>query len=326
VGTAVTVTRFFEVDDVKPTNGQIVKVSPGLRAATLGHKARNRVITGKAPTLQVPATVMSKGFGLLFKNMLGAATIAQIAASPTWRQIHLPADTTGLSMTVQAGVAESYTGTVRPYTYNGCKVSDWELSCQMDDLLKLSVTLDAWNWSTATALATSSYPTALEAFHFAELSVTIGATASTSAGRTTVTGGTALKGCRGVSLKGTNGMRTDRRVAGSGGVKIEQIRNDFLVVTGDLDLEFADRTQVLDLADSGTPTTLVFTWTGTTSDGSGNFPILRIIHPQAVFEPSQPSTNGPDVVDGKVTFTAYEDNANVNPMIQLEYESQDVAV
>ncbi len=326
VGTPVTVTRFYEVDNVTPQHSQVVKVSNGLRAGTRGHKQRNRVITGKAPTLQVPMTVMSKGMGFFFKQMLGSATIAQIAASATWRQIHLHGDNTGLSSTLQGGFAESYTGTVRPYTYNGCKVTDWELACTMDDLLKLNLTFDAWNWTTSTGLAAASYLTALEEFHFAELTVTIGGTATTSSGRTTVASGVTLKGVRGVSLKGQNAMRVDRRVAGNAGIKSEQIINNFMPITGSLDVEFADRTQLMDIADSGAATVLVFTWTGTTNDGSGNFPVVRVIHPQAIIEPSQPQTNGPDIVNGPVNFTAYEDNANSNPMIQIEFESQDSSV
>lgn len=323
VGTPITVTRGFEVDSFTPNNGIITKVSQGLRAGARGHRARNWALTGKAPSVRLTLTAQSKGMGAWLQQMLGGVTTAQIAASLTYRQIHLAADLTGMSATVQGGVAESYSGTVRPYTYNGCKVSDWELSCAMDDLLKLNLTLDAWNWTTATALAAASYLSSLEMFHWAQLSTLVGATASTTGGRTTVTGGAAIKGLRSVSLKGSNNLRVDRRLAGGAGIKSEQLEAGFREYTGDLDLEYADRTQILDLRDAGTTTCLQFTWTGVTSDGSGNFPVLRVTFPAVKFDNGSPESGGPDVNDGKVSFTAFEDDAGTNPLIQIEFESQD---
>jgi hypothetical protein len=326
VGTAVTVTRGYEVHSLKPTHGKITQTSSGLRASARGHRARNRVKTGTGAQLSIPMTVFSKGFGLWLKHMSGTSSIAQLSSSPTWRQIHLPGDLTGKSFTAQGGFGESYSSNVRAYTYNGCKITDWEIACQMDDLVEASINVDAWNWTTATALASASYLSALEEFHWGQLVVNIGGTATTTSGRTTVASGTVLKGVRGVSLKGTNGLRTDRRVAGGAGVKIEQIENDFRGATGDLDTEFADRTQLMDLVDADTTTALQFIWTGATDDGSGNKPVLRWTYPAVKFEATQPEAGGPDVIDGKVTFTAYEDDAGSNPLWQAEYESQDVAI
>jgi hypothetical protein len=323
VGTPVTVTRFYEVHSLRPKNEKITKTSSGLRAAARGHRARNRVKTGVDSGLVVPMTVFSKGFGVFLKHMMGSSSTAQIASSLTWRQIHTPGDLVGKSMTMQGGFGESYSSTVRPYTFNGCKITDWEIACQMDDLVEATITVDAWNWTTATALASASYLASLEEFHWGILTTSIGGTATTSSGRTTVSGGSTIKGLRGLSLKGTTPLRTDRRVAGGAGVKSEQLENDFRQYTGDLDLEFADRTQVMDLVDADTTTVLQFIWTGVTNDGSGNFPVLRATYPAVKFEPAQPEAGGPDIVDGKVTFTAYEDDAGSNPLIQLEYESQD---
>lgn len=327
VGTAVTVTRFYEVDSLKPTNQKITKVSMGLRAGARGHRERNRVVTGKDVDLQAPMTVQSKGFGVWLKHALGSSSIAQIAASLTWRQIHLAGDLVGKSLTIQGGFAESgSTGVVRPYTYNGCKVREWSLDCKMDDLLKASFTFDGWNWTTATALATAAYLAALETFDFAQLTVKIGGTLTTSAGRTTIAGNSVLNGCRGVSIKGANGLRTDRRFAGNAGIKSEQLENDFRAFTGELDCEFYDRTQLNDVFDSDASTALQFTWLGVADDGSGNKPTLRVTIPKAKFDTGTPEVGGPDIVDDKVTWTAYEEDGGTHPLIQIEYESQDTAI
>jgi Phage tail tube protein len=324
VGTGVTVTRGYEVDDLKPTNQKITAVSQGLRAGGRGHRERNRVITGKSATLNVPMSVFSKGFGVFLKHALGSSTTALIA-SATNRQIHLVGDLAGKGMTVQGGFAESGSaGVTRPYTYNGCKITDLEMSCRMDDLLKASVTYDAWNWTTATALATASFLSALEVFHWAELTVKIGGTPSTSAGRTTVSGNSTLNGLRGVTLRLANGLRTDRRFAGGAGIKSEQLENAFRVASGELDCEFFDRTQLNDVFDTDASTALVFQWVGVTSD-AGNFPTVRVTYPRAKLDTGTMETNGPDIVDDRISFTAYEDDAGTHPLVQYEYESLDSA-
>lgn len=326
VGTPLTVTRFYEIDRLNPTHQKITAVSQGLRATARGHRERNRTVTGKSAQLGTSLTVFSKGFGIFMSHALGSSSIAQIASSLTWRQIHLIGDLTGKGLTMQGGFQESYSTTVRPYTYNGCKITDLELACQIDGLLKMNLSIDGWNWTNVTGLASAAYLGTMEEFNWAELTTTIGGTATTSAGRTTVTGGAAIKGLRGVSLKISNKLATDRRVAGGAGIKVEQAESDFRMVTGELDTEFADRTQLADQFDSDGSTCLQFTWTGLTNDGSSNFPVVRCTYPRVKFDTGSPDVGGPDVVDGKVSFTAYEQDDGLNPMVQWEYESQDTAV
>src|SRR6266540_2538619 len=177
---------------------------------------------------------------------------------------------------------------------------------------------------TATALASASFLSALEVFHWGELTVKIGGTPSTSAGRTTVAGNATLNGLRGVTLRMANGLRTDRRFAGGGGIKSEQLENAFREATGELDCEFFDRTQLNDVYDTDASTALVFQWVGVTSD-AGNFPTVRVTYPRAKLDTGTAETNGPDVLDDRVTFTAYEDDAGTHPLVQYEYESLDSA-
>ncbi len=323
VGTAVTVTRFYEFDSLEPTHEKMTKVSEGLRACGRGHRERNRVVVGKSVSLQTTMTAMTKGLGVFFKHALGSTTTAQIAASATHRQIHLVGDLTGKGLTVQGGFPQSYDGTVRPYTWNGAKITEWQLSCAMDDLLKLELSLDAWNWTNGTALATASYLTGLEAWHWGQLTATFGGTPSTGSGRTTIASGTTIKGLRGVTLAGKNTLRTDRRLGGGAGIKAEQVESGWREYTGELDMEFADRTQLVDLFDSDASTALQFTWTGTTNDGSGNFPVLRVTYPKVKFDTGAPSVGGPDLLDSNITFTAYEEDAGTHPLIQVELETQD---
>lgn len=319
VGTAVTVSTFLKHTSAGGDGlGKLTAVDEGLGACATVITDDRRVVVGTQAQREVSLGVGSKGFGQLWKTALGSTTgPTAIAASTAYRQIHTPGDLTGDSLTVQLGMPESSTGTVRPYTYRGCKVTEWELSQAKNDILKLSLSLDAWAEDTVTALATAAFPTGAELFHWKSLAVTIGGTASVASGLTSVTGGVALKGLRSCSVKGTNALVVDRFLAGGAGTKSEQLENGFRSYTGELDLEFADRTQVYDLYAADTSTPLVFTWTGAIDAGSGNFNALQVIIPKAKFDTGSPMVGGPDVLDAKTTWTAYGDPAGTLPPIQV---------
>lgn len=328
VGTGVTVTKFAKVNSVGGDGlGKMTLQDEGMGACAQFITADRRVVVARQATRQVELNVVHKGMGLLVKQMLGStATAAAIAASTAYRQIHTPGDSTGKALTVQFGMAESTTGTVRPFTYNGCKVASWELGCSRNDFLKMALTLDAWDEVTGTALAAASFPTSTENFHFKQLVPKIGGTASLSSGLVSIAGGTVLKGVSSVSLKGTNPLANDRFNAGGAGVKSEQLENGYRNYTGDLGMEFADRTQLYDVYSADTTTALEFTWLGSTDAGSGNLVKFSVIYPFAKFDKASPSVGGPDLVDGGASFTAYGDPAGTLPAMQIEIISTDTAL
>jgi hypothetical protein len=145
-------------------------------------------------------------------------------------------------------------------------------------------------------------------------------------GRTTVTGGTAIKGLRGASLAFALGLATDRVFAGAGGVKAEQIENAMRSYTGELDTEFADRAQLHSLFSAHTTTALQFTWTGKVDLGTGAYPVLRVTYPQAKLLTGSPTLQGPDIIPAQTTFRGYGDPAGTHPAVQIEYEAADASL
>lgn len=335
VGTAVTVDRFHPVINWRPTNNVRKATSTGLRACAKAITDDRTVVVGRDATAETSLEILNKGFGLLLAHLIGGAGSAtQIDTTGVYRQIHVLGDLTGKSLSVQAGIPESYgSNTVRPYTYRGAKVTEWELACSPtanDGLLVANVSLDMWDWTTGTSLAAASYPTGVEPFRWGGdgstvfFAATIGGTVTTTGGRSTVSSGSTIKGLRGVSVKGVNALRTDRYLAGSAGIKAEQIENSWRQITVELDLEYADRAQLLDLAEAYTSHALQLTWqTGTAINGQ--YPTLRVTIPIVKLEGS-PEVSGPDIADGKVMATAYLDNAGSHPLAQIEYESADSSV
>lgn len=153
--------------------------------------------------------VFNKGFGIVFKMLLGAIATSQPAAvsDPTvYEHLATVAALDGQSVCAQAGIPDG-AGTVNPFTLLGGKVTEWEMSLEVDGLLRLSVTFDGVKLVTSNALAVASYPTGLKPIPFD--------------GATLDIGGTALK-VRSFTLSGSNGLKTDRHVLGQQ-EKLEQI-------------------------------------------------------------------------------------------------------
>jgi hypothetical protein len=334
VGTPVTVDHFLKHTEASGAGLKLLMLEDeGLGGSYSAPTIDRTVTTGVDVDRQVTANVRTKGFGPLWKQMVGSAgTIAQIGATALWRQIHLDGDLAGKSLTTQFSFPEATaTGTNRAFTYKGTKITEWTLTQARNELLKLMLSLDAWGEDTATALATASYPSPStpnfdEALRFNCFSAQIGGTASVASGLTSVAGGAELKGCRGVTLKGANTLRTDAYYSAGAGTKSEQLRNGFYNYTGDLALDFQDRTQVYDIFAAYTTTVLAFTWTGKVDVGSGNFGKLSVIYPQVKLRSGSPAVGSPAAVDEPVSFKAYSDPAGVLPMIQIVYESTDTAL
>ena len=334
VGTPVTVTKFLKHTEAAGDGLRLITVDDqGLGGCYDAPTVDRTVTTGSDAQRQVTLNVASKQFGLWWKQMVGSSATATIISSgPLYRQIHTQGDLAGKSLTVQFSFPETTaTGTNRAFTYKGCKVTEWELSQRRNDFLKLQATIDAWGEDTATGLAAAAYPSPTtpnfnELFRWNCFSAKIGGTASVASGLTSVSGGAEIKGCKGVTVKGGLNLRTDAFYSGGNGVKSEQLRNDFFEFTGDLDLDFADRTQVYDLFAAYTTTVLEFSWIGKQDVGSGQFAKLSLIFPQVKLQKGSPNAGGPGAVEQPVSWKAYADPAGVLPVIQIQYDSTDTAL
>lgn len=335
-GTEVVVDHFLKHLDVTEDGLQnIVVTDEGLGGCARVPTIDRTVLVARQVQRGVTFNIGSRGFGLLLKQMVGSSAVAtQIGVTNAYRQIHWDGDIAGKSMTWQFGFPETTpAGVVRPITVRGCKITQWELSCQQNDLAKLRISLDGWAETTATALAAASYPTgtgatANDPFRFNGFSAKIGGTPSVGSGLVSVAGGTEIAGCRGVSIKGVLPLRTDGFYSGGGGVKQEQIMagGGFMEYTADPDVEFRDRTQLYDVLAAYTTVALEFTWTGFIDIGSGNFGKLSVIFPFAKLVTSGINVSGPGALDNKSAIRAFGDPAGTLPAVQIEYVSADTAL
>ncbi|MFF9310080.1 phage tail tube protein [Streptomyces sp. NPDC014748] len=324
-GTGVTPTHGYEFSD------EGLKLDPsfleptGLRAG-LKYKRASRVsISRRTVSGDLTLEHSTKGMGLLWKHALASSGApAQIDDTTAYEQIHTPGDFRGKGLTVQVGRPEPSTGTVRPFTYKGCKVSQWELSVSDNAIPTLKLTFDGRDEDTATALAAASYPAGAAVFSFAGASLKLGGTATTTAGKTTVTGGTAVATViTEVSVQGQAPMATDRFGIGNSGLKAEQLENDTPTITGSLNAEF-NKAELYDHFTANDTLVAVLTLVGDEIDDSGAHDTLEVILPAVKLKSAAPNVGGPDIVQMSTDFEAYSDE--VNPPIQVRIVSGDTTL
>jgi hypothetical protein len=270
--TAVVPTRFYPVDSVnvklmkKPVQGQ------GLQAGTYVHQGSLRADTAYWAAGDAQVDFTSKQMGLLFKHALGSAAIAQNGVTAAWTQTWgLGNAANGLGLTLQYGAPQA-NGTVVPYTISGCKIDQWDISCAAQDIVKSKFTFIGQNVTTATALATPSYPTANNVFYFKQGTVNVG--------------GTPYLGFRDFTLSGNNNLDAGRFYFGNNGLLAEPIRNNFADIKIAGTVDFIDTTiSAAYAADTEISISLVF-------GGATGFSKQIVVGPPNYYESFTVTLNG----------------------------------
>lgn len=309
-GTPVTVDRFaeFNSESVQAELGRIE--SPGIRAGTRVLRSDRRVPYVMGASGSVEMDVLSKGFGFWLKHMLGTVATTGPADTSVYTHTGTVGSLTGDFFTAQFGVPQIGGGTVTPKTCHGGKVKSWELACAAGEQLKLKLDLDFEDLEHTTSLATASYPTSMEPITFIRGLVTIG---GSSVDITSF------------SVKGDNGLKTDRRYLRNSALKKEPVENGLRAITADLSLDFASVTQqdrVLAATASGAQAAVVLYCEGLTTIGSGTAkPKVTITIPVLMFDGDTPTVGGPEVVPESLKGMALDDGTN-SP-VSIAYQTLD---
>jgi hypothetical protein len=279
------------------------------------------------------ANTVADSMGFWWKFALGSALVTPtVVLGTAFKQVHTPGSKAGQFITCQVGRPQISGITVQPFTYTGVKVTDWEFSCNDNQIAQLKVTLDGRDEGTGTGLAAASYPTPNGLFAFSHASVmTIGGTASTAAGETTIAGGASLGSLvNGIVITGSNPMKVDRYGLGNAGLKGEPIENAIPTITGTLSTEFFSRTELYDVFKTAAGTALQIDFTkfdsaGLDANGVGSGPNpfrLSFIFPKVLFKTGAVNINGPDVIPQSIGFQAYDDGTT-NPVMQVKLVSKE---
>jgi Phage tail tube protein len=312
-GTYVAPTRFHEFTSETLGKSKNTVQGGGLAGGRYGRLGSRRVLTNQAASGSVQLEVANRQMGLLFAHLMGSSTApVQQGATAAYLQTHAIGDNVGKSLSIQKGVPD-LGGTVRPYTFKGCKVTAAEFACEVDGFLSVGLEIDGREASEAEVLAAPSYPTGLAPFHFGQMSVKLG----------TVGAEASVTGIRGVSLRIERPMATDRYYAGGAGLKAEPLSNDFPVVTGTFTTDYTDKTTFADRFANDGSTSLVWEFLGPTIAGA-NVETFRLRVPMIFINDGTPQVGGPGLVQPSFTFEGQLNGTN--PLTTIEYMSIDTAL
>jgi len=325
-GTAVTVSKFqphisegikFEVNRAQ---------GEGLYGSTNGVALLSRhVTTTKSVSGDFEVELTDKSLGTLWRAALGSTTTPSTLTTGVYQSVFQPGDqqSAGSSLTLQVGRPDT-TGTVKPFTFNGVKITGFEFGGSVTEPLTVKFDIDGWTETTGTALATASYYKTQEQFTGAQLTVAIGGTASTTGSVVSISGSTALAGVKSATVKGANPMATDRFYANGAGIKAEQLINGYRTYEVELEVDFVSQAALYDLYAANTTTAITLTYATATSLTGSNNPTLEVIIPAAKITNADVNADGPDVLAQKVTLTALYDGTNAP--IQIRTVNTDAAL
>jgi len=306
-GTGVTVTRFYEFNSENLQFRKNTAEGMGLRAGGQLPRSQRRVLTTKDAGGDLDLDLPTRGLGLLLSYAMGTTPSATTVSSGVYSYTFTLGDTYGRSFTTQVGVPQ-YGGTVTPKTLAGCKVNNFELSVANGEIAKGKFGIDAQSLTTATALATVSYPATGSVFNFAQGAITLN--------------GSAVANIKDFSVTVDNAIKNDRYNLGALGLKSEQNISGFRKVSGKITAEFTDTTLLAAfLAD--TTASLALTFTGDVISSTYK-DTLSITLPACKFDADTPNVSGPGVVDLSMTFTVYDDGTN-QPMT-IVYQTSEAAL
>lgn len=242
----------------------------------------------------------NKGLGFWLRHMLGNAVTGVTTAGVTAHTFTV-GDTRGKSFTYQKEVVDSE-GAENIKTYQGGKISEWEITNTIDDYLKLNLSLDFQKETLGAGSGplAKQTPTYVEddadfkPFDLAEAVLTFG--------------GTALS-VKDISIKGTMGLALERYFNGSH-LKKEPIQGPRREITIELTTELenlAQQIRAASLNEAASQAALVVTWTATNPEAGGGVSSLTVTFPAvSILTASAPLEDMNAVIEQKITAMVAE--------------------
>jgi len=312
-GTYQTPTRFLEFVE-ESLEFQIERVeSPGLRANNRVLRTDRYAPGQKRVEGSITLEPATKGFGLVLKHALGAASISTPSGATNARlHAHTLGDIYGTSLTVQVGRPD-VSGTVQPFSYLGCRVDTLSFTSSVDELLVAEVGLVGQDQVTSESLATATYPTTGSAASYEQFYWTQGDIKVAGSTVAVVTD---------FEMEINNNLKSDRYFLGAATMS-EPILGGMTEITGTVTVEFLNLTAMNRFVNN-TQVAINAKWTAATAIESTTYPYLEIDIPKARFDgPANPQVGGPDVLTHELPFKVLYDGTN-GP-ITVNYMTSDTA-
>lgn len=169
--TAVTPDRAFEFTDESLDWTPTIVQGEGLRVGSYMPRSARRVVPTGQGGGDVTMEIASKGFGYWWQACMGA-TVSTLVSGSTFQQNHTWAKQPS-SLTVQKTSIRA-DGTVDPFTFKGCMVTQFVITFNNAGLVTLQVSLDSGDYDTSTGFAALTYASSPNLFHFANWTMATG--------------------------------------------------------------------------------------------------------------------------------------------------------
>lgn len=337
VAPALTAAPFFIWDSDTLDLVKGTKQSAGIYSQSRYPHAARRVAETYAVTGGLKGDLAQRGLNPWLYRMFGSygqtkAALTQDGVTGAYSAVHVDGPLDGHTFTVQKG-APGVDGVTAPHTFTGCKVADWTISCAMDAIAALELTVQGRNrlagsWKdplngSVPSLASFTAPPG-GVFHWVGASLVYGGTPTTSAGVTTVSGGTVAGNIKGpMSIKNTVPVDTSRYSPDVAPFRNEPVQNGISSVTGSFTVEWLSTSAYLAAHDADTATSLELQFTGPAIGTGTDTASLAILIPNIRIDTAPVPVPGPAVLDQAVAWTGLDDGTNNR--VQATYWTLDSA-
>ena len=308
-GTAVTPTRSYEATADTFTREVEYIESVGFRADMQTIRSDRHDTVSLGATGSIEMAVLNKGHGLIMQHLLGTSSgPTQQSSSAAYKSTFSTNDIGPAgSYTIQANRADSG-GTLRPFTYEGCTATGFNITQEVGSPLTMSIDFDAETEQTSTGSATAAYPASATPFIWTDAVIELNDSAVSS--------------FTSFSLDGDLGMSTSRRFLKGNATKGQPKRSSVPSYTGTIEAEFEDLTQYNNFVNGTTFKLELICTQGTAIEGS-YYPFFHVTLPVCKFTGTTPVASISDLTTISLPFTVLHngtDNA-----ITVEYQSTDTA-
>ncbi len=315
-GTAVAPTKFFEItkEDFK---GKYERIQADALSAAYVDRSDRWALNPKGAGGSVELEVLTKNFGNWLKFLMGTVNTTGPAETTAYTHTGTIGNLTGKYFTAQVGRAQT-DGTVKPWTYEGGKVTDFEFSNAIDQTLKCNISCDFENEQAPTSPA--------GAYVLATNVPAVGAEILTWQGGTITVGGSTVD-MSDFSVKVDNALKTDRFYIGSAANKKEPNQDGKRKVTWSFKTPYDNASfwqKVSSATLSGSQATIVAKWSGLTLLGTTIYPNITITIPYARFDEGGPNVEGQGLLEQSMSGVGLYDGTN--SAITVAYQTADTTV
>lgn len=322
-GTAVAITESFEIMSEDFT-GKYERTNAEALSGAYVMRSDRFSVNRKGAEGSVTLEPLTRGFGAWLNFLLGQVATTGPVETAAYTHTGTINSLSGKNLTVQVLRADEG-GTLRPWTYEGGKVTNFEFSNSVDQTLRCTIGMDFELESNPDAPAGVYAGTALNALPTAPT----GANVFVWDQGTVTVGGTTYDISE-ITIGVDNALNVDRYFIHQGASKREPIQDGKREVTWSFTTTYADNNlweKVSSATAAGSYAALSATWVGLTAiPGTATplYPCITIDIPVARFDEGGPVVSGEGMLEQ--SFSGVGLYNGTNSAITVTYKSQDATV